>query len=847
MNPLVHTLLPAAVLLSVLPAASQSSNPFAEQVLRYPQEKLHVHTDKDTYVAGDTIWLRARCVDAASHRPVAASRYVYAELRDESGALVRRIKILRRDSLYAGYLPVPTDAPDGDYTFSAYTRFMRNQGADYFFRKPLRIAAYRGAAGEVPKPRPRPATGDFAVTFHPEGGYLVPGRSCRVAFKALTDAGRSTAVEAVLRDDRGTTLDTVRTRRAGMGSFRMVPEAGRTYHAVCRTPSGAEKRFDLPVPNAAACVLQLAERDGFIAVNVLTAGSLPARLRLVVHCRGNRCYDGGWEPGLLFRSSDLPAGVVQWLLLDAAGNALSERLLFNEGADGVHVSLRAENPSPRRRERADFSVRLTDGAGNPLRGEFSVSVTDRNAVPDPVSGDIRTTLLLTSDLRGYVECPGSYFRSDDPEARAALDELMLTQGWRRYDVPALLRGEYAEPEYALEAGQQISGRIVRAGLVNTRKRLGMYRMAMIVPRYGYLAEAPVRADGCFDLDGFDFPDSTAFVLRPQATTGRMRNAFVKVDPETFPENGIPAHYPAAGAGDAEALFRTALAYVGYMGSADLRNVLIDPVEVRAKREIPRTLEERKAVYSWNAERIADMGVHTILDCIERMPGIRRRENVFLYQGRAVFFMCDGVLYDDLEESLPAFSAPPAIDRNRTVKRINMAGPGVPDTDSDLGSGPGSDTNASDTHLAQAVAAPIGQYSDLPPFVNLPLEWVDRIDILDRFSGRFLSGRDNGIIAVTLKSYEEISALNTGESIDVGIVSPLGYQTPAEFYSPAYETPESRDSHTPDFRTTLYWNPCIRTDADGRAAFGFRTSDAPADFRIDIEGLTPDGQPVVHAE
>ena len=251
MNPLVHTLLPAAVLLSVLPAASQSSNPFAEQVLRYPQEKLHVHTDKDTYVAGDTIWLR-------------------------------------RDSLYAGYLPVPTDAPDGDYTFSAYTRFMRNQGADYFFRKPLRVAAYRGAAGEVPKPRPRPATGDFAVTFHPEGGYLVPGRSCRVAFKALTDAGRSTAVEAVLRDDRGTTLDTVRTRRAGMGSFRMVPEAGRTYHAVCRTPSGAEKRFDLPVPNAAACVLQLEERDGFIAVNVLTAGSLPARLRLVVHCRGNR-------------------------------------------------------------------------------------------------------------------------------------------------------------------------------------------------------------------------------------------------------------------------------------------------------------------------------------------------------------------------------------------------------------------------------------------------------------------------------------------------------------------------------------------------------------------------------
>ena len=51
---------------------SYYANPFIEQIEHYPQEKLHVSTDKDSYIAGDTIWLRAHCADAATHRPVAA-------------------------------------------------------------------------------------------------------------------------------------------------------------------------------------------------------------------------------------------------------------------------------------------------------------------------------------------------------------------------------------------------------------------------------------------------------------------------------------------------------------------------------------------------------------------------------------------------------------------------------------------------------------------------------------------------------------------------------------------------------------------------------------------------------
>ena len=33
-------------------------NPFLEQIRNFPQEKIHVTTDRDAYIAGDTVWLK---------------------------------------------------------------------------------------------------------------------------------------------------------------------------------------------------------------------------------------------------------------------------------------------------------------------------------------------------------------------------------------------------------------------------------------------------------------------------------------------------------------------------------------------------------------------------------------------------------------------------------------------------------------------------------------------------------------------------------------------------------------------------------------------------------------------
>ena len=86
----------ALFLLGTLQALHAQKNPFLEQIRNFPQEKIHVTTDRDAYIAGDTVWLRAHCVDAATLEPLTASRYVYVELRTTDNLLVRRIKILQQ-------------------------------------------------------------------------------------------------------------------------------------------------------------------------------------------------------------------------------------------------------------------------------------------------------------------------------------------------------------------------------------------------------------------------------------------------------------------------------------------------------------------------------------------------------------------------------------------------------------------------------------------------------------------------------------------------------------------------------------------------------------------------------
>ncbi|MDR0660022.1 MAG: hypothetical protein LBG19_04310 [Prevotellaceae bacterium] len=75
---------------------------------------------------------------------------------------------------------------------------------------------------------------------------------------------------------------------------------------------------------------------------------------------------------------------------------------------------------------------------------------------------------------------------------------------------------------------------------------------------------------------------------------------------------------------------------------------------------------------------------------------------------------------------------------------------------------------------------------------------------------------------------------------VKIFAPLGWQKPAKFYSPNYELNEEKNRTTNDIRTTLLWEPNLKTDKDGKAHISFYTADRITRFRFVLEGVANDG-------
>ena len=566
------------------------------------------------------------------------------------------------------------------------------------------------------------------------------------------------------------------------------------------------------------------ERD--FTVMVQSGRPLPKGLRLLVHCRGNLCYFREWNddlPSLIFERDKLPGGVLQILLLDKAGNALSERLVFNRGEELATTDVQIGG-TLEQRTKVTLAVTATDPDGGPAAGDFSIAVTDRAAVPAATSGSIYSTLLLSSELRGTIETPDWYFEGRDAARVAALDALLLTQGWRRYDVPAAVRGEYATPAYPLEVGQEIAGRINKGGLWNRRKKLDRYEMRMIVPRWHYSSQAPIDKEGRFALNGFDFPDSTLYVLRPAAAKGLLPEATVKVARDSFPEVGTLPRVPAQE--QTKPYIAQARHYIEQRGQTDMRNILIDTVVVTHRiRQEMKSPEQRLASNSWTAEQIKESGAGTILECLARMPGIKVSDYSISYRGTGALFVVDGQLEEPVDMQASGFPLTGMVRSSRNVSRGAASGLGGIARPDGLG-------GFTQFTLAQQVMC-----------LSYPLEMVSRIDLIDSHdSALYIPWAKGAVVSITLKKGKEWEdAVALMPSVDVAIASPLGYQTPAEFYAPAYATEKARRSMVPDYRTTLYWNPTVKLDDTGQATVEFYTSDAPADYDITIEGITQTGK------
>ncbi|RYG11987.1 MAG: TonB-dependent receptor, partial [Chitinophagaceae bacterium] len=281
------------------------------------------------------------------------------------------------------------------------------------------------------------------VQFFPEGGNLVEGLPSKVAIKAVNANGLGEDVSGSVSDNDGTEILKFETTHLGMGSFVINPMPDKVYTAKIKLKNGSEKSVVLPKPAKSGYVLSVNNLDSAkMAMRVMLSPDLLNKgdLKLLGHHNGIIYFNTKIPTAkqLIAVSApkvDFPSGILTLTLFSADNQPVSERVVFiNNLADKINIS--SQNLATTSTKRGSMTVNINaKNTDKPTQGSFSVSVINTAAVKPDLENEsnIFTSLLLTSDLVGYVEKPNHYFMNNDTKTRGELDNLLLTQGWRKID------------------------------------------------------------------------------------------------------------------------------------------------------------------------------------------------------------------------------------------------------------------------------------------------------------------------------------------------------------------------------------------------------------------------------
>ena len=766
---------------------------FEQQLNLFPQEKIYVHTDKPYYISGERIWFRAYLVDAVSHVPLPLSRYVYVELINPSDSIVTRVKIRQEEEAYHGHLLIPDDVPEGAYTLRAYTTFMRSLDENYFWSKTVYIGDPQSQAGQAQIPA---SDDDFDVGFYPEGGSLMLGAFCKIAFKAVKSNGQASHISGVVYDRDGTEIREFQSDHLGMGGFLHLAEKGKSYYVVCQNDKGQTKRFDLPVALERGYALSVNQLMDNVHISVVKPeGFSPNNnLYLLAHVRGAVYFSEPWnheEKIVVIQKELLPSGVLHFILFDTGYHPVSERLVFINNQNQPEVNYQPDKERYAARSLVNNRITVTDSDGMPVVGSFSVSVTSDGEVTPDSTSNILSYLLLTSDLHGNIENPAYYFQNTATSSWA-LDLLMCTQGWRRYDIAELSQGRFSHLAMPVEMGMEISGTVKS---VSRGRPVEDVEVMAFSSEGGYFNRTITDKDGRFYLTGGELPDGAQITVN--AGSGNSRTGLeLLVDKESFPKRTLSPIPPAE-------INRMLFAkYAGkaerhYLNEGGFREYLLPEVTISARR----TPARQSAFYdipsgsSITGEDIEKSGVTTnVYDLLRRISGVR-------------------------------ISGGYGLPVNISIRsEVSFGGGGV-------------------GVLLQPLLLVDDVQMDIETLEIFDVHEIARIDVLKEPEAAIFGTRGGaGVIVVSTKRGEvkRSDILSIPPAPYFKIISPLAYQQPAEFYSPKYDTPEKQRIQIPDLRTTIHWQPVVQTDNLGVASFEFYTADEPASYTVTIEGLADDG-------
>ena len=771
----------------------------------FPQEKVFLHTDRKFYVPGDPIWFQAYITAYEANLPSVLSTNLRVELFSKDEELIIEQLVFAQTGYGEGVIDLPRDLKGGSYILRSYTNYMRNFDADFFFEKEIVVVSDSVEAETSPNTPQN--LGDIDVQFFPEGGHLVSGLPARVAFKAIDNTGHSIDIKGRLVDPSGALSIDIESKHDGMGDFSFIPQFGENYSVQIE---GRNKVFNLPqVEEVGYSLYAYPESEDRVVLRISTnleLGSDKGHF-LAVHSGGSLLYNLDLSLNkkvtmVILPTDIIPEGIFHITLFDGLANPLLERLMFKKRR-GDTVIVTTEKRDYGIREKVELKIKADNSLGGSQSGIFSLSVIDLGQALDYApEQSIYSELLLTSDLKGYIDNPMYYFNDNNEYATEHLDLVMLTHGWVRFSWQDLKDDVLPSLDYFIEQGLTVSGTLYKFGSDKTisRGEVTFISNQAIPP---IIASATTSDNGKFVFEeAVVYDDDTVFFR------GKRDK---KKDNVRFEIDSIKYNWPS------------------FSQSILLKGDKIDPtsnLSFLAKNERRNLIEEAYGL---------DTGV-TYLDsfAVEASREDGKREAL------------ERTAFGRGSDAYSFIDSPSATSYSNVFRALVGKLPGVTIPPFGLGETPviSIRQNSSIEQFFPPMILLDDVEVQIESAMTLDPSSVSRVVVFKGLaaSGRFGSSARGGVLAFYTKGGDGLE-IETKKWDENFLMTTLqgAYSSSRKFYSPKYDVKSDLDIKY-DQRLVLFWKPLIELDEHGEATIEFWNSDEETSILIDLQGLMSDGKP-----
>lgn len=429
----------------------------------YGQEKVYLLLDKDQYVVGDNLYFKSFVFNGYSRAEAPTTLFV--ELYDHQKNLVDKRTVFLNKGEGEGSFNLTNALKEDIYYIRAYTGWMANFPEEFNYIKAVPIYNLTSEQKLILDKNTRWTAGVF-----PEGGTFVSNIPTKVAIRIYSQGVPPVAWSGYIIDSEkpNEKLTSFKALDQNVGSFSITPKAGKIYKAVVEDDKGQKQIITLPKVSESGINVQANSNSEGIQFTIKSS-NLPEGLKgytIIGTINNQLAYKANIKANAPDASSKIPIkasdeinGILQLSIFDDKENLVAQRLCFikpkNLSIDEpnfVDISL---NNQPRAFNSFDLHP-------DPDYQHYTVLVRDANNIPDNYSKEnILSALWLTSDLTSPMVSPAQYFNKD---ANAdALDALMISEQWKRFDWNDLFAGKTPEIKFKPQINLSYKGRMTNNG------------------------------------------------------------------------------------------------------------------------------------------------------------------------------------------------------------------------------------------------------------------------------------------------------------------------------------------------------------------------------------------------